>query len=158
MEDIQEDVQKIKLSTDILQSTFDKNENHIHEKFSELDHKCSDISSMTELVKSEIQKEFRKNCRSIDILESRFDKNENSIHEKFSVIDRKLVSEITFLDDKMTKKNEEDIKKLEKRFHNSIESLTQVFHQTISEFERDKLEQLTIIKLLGSTHSSLISS
>ena len=158
MEDIQEDVQKIKLSTDILQSTFDKNENHIYEKFSELDHKCSDISSMTELVKSEIQKEFRKNCRSIDILESRFDKNENSIHEKFSVIDRKLVSEITFLDDKMTKKNEEDIKKLEKRFHNSIESLTQVFHQTISEFKRDKLEQLTIIKLLGSTHSSLISS
>ena len=111
---------------------------------------------MTELVKSEIQKEFRKNCRSIDILESRFDKNENSIHEKFSVIDRKLVSEITFLDDKMTKKNEEDIKKLEKRVHNSIESLTQVFHQTISEFERDKLEQLTIIKLLGSTHNSLI--
>ena len=113
---------------------------------------------MTELVKSEIQKEFRKNCRSIDILESRFDKNENSIHEKFSVIDRKLVSQITLLDDKMTKKNEEDIKKLEKCVHNSIESLTQVFHQTISEFERDKLEQLTIIKLLGSTHSSLISS
>merc|ERR1711884_504328 len=110
IEDIQEDVQKIKLSTDILQSTFDKNENHIHEKFSELDHKCSDISSMTELVKSEIQKEFRKNCRSIDILESRFDKNENSIHEKFSVIDRKLVSQITLLDDKMTKKDEEDIK------------------------------------------------